>query len=91
MTPTAVPPSTSATGGTNALCDNPAAGFIVPSNVNMTGISIVDSAIGVTQKTNNKHTLKGQDTNNFAPRIGLAYSFNDKLVLRGGYGLFYDR
>ncbi len=84
-------PCFAATGGSNALCDNPTAGFIVPSNVNMTGISIVDSAIGVTQKANNKHTLKGQDTNNFAPRIGFAYSFNNKLVVRGGYGLFYDR
>ncbi len=84
-------PCFAATGGTNALCDNPTAGFIVPSNVNMTGISIVDSAIGATQKTNNNHTLKKQDTNNFAPRVGFAYSFNDKLVLRGGYGLFYDR
>ncbi len=77
--------------GTNALCDNPTAGFIVPSNVNTTGISIVDSAIGATQKVGNKHTLNGQDYNNIAPRIGLAYSVNDKFVLRGGYGLFYDR
>lgn len=79
------------TSGTNALCDNPTAGFIVPSNVNMTGISIVDTAIGATQKVGNKHTLNGQDYNNFAPRVGLAYSVNDKLVFRGGYGLFYDR
>jgi Carboxypeptidase regulatory-like domain/TonB dependent receptor len=26
---------------------------------------------------------------NFAPRIGFAYNFNDKLVLRGSYGIFY--
>ena len=34
-----------------------------------------------------------RDTNNFAPRIGLAYSIGDHhpLVLRGGYGLFYTR
>jgi trimeric autotransporter adhesin len=25
----------------------------------------------------------------FAPRVGLAYKFNDKVVLRGGYGIFY--
>jgi hypothetical protein len=30
-------------------------------------------------------------TKDFAPRIGLAYSLNDKTVLRGGYGLFYAR
>jgi hypothetical protein len=26
---------------------------------------------------------------NFAPRIGIAYSFNDKTVIRGGFGVFY--
>ena len=84
-------PCFAATGGSNALCDNPTPGFIVPNNVNMTGVSIVDSAIGVTQTTNNKHTLNGLDTNNIAPRIGFAYSVNDKFVIRGGYGMFYDR
>lgn len=79
------------TSGTNALCDNPTPGFLVPSNVTSTGVQIVDTAIGVTQVANNKHTLKGQDLNNFAPRVGVAYSVNDKLVFRGGYGLFYDR
>jgi hypothetical protein len=29
------------------------------------------------------------DRNNFQPRAGLAYSLNDKTVLRGGYGLYY--
>lgn len=78
-------------GGTNALCDDLRPGFIVPENVNTTGLAGVDSAIGVTRKVGNKHTLNGQDKNNFAPRIGAAYKVNDKLVLRGGYGLFYDR
>ena len=79
------------TGGTNALCDNPTAGFIVPKNVNQTGVAIVDGAISATQIVDNNHTLNGQDYNNFAPRFGAAYKVNDKLVLRGGYGLFYDR
>ena len=26
----------------------------------------------------------------FAPRFGMAYRFNDKTVLRGGYGIFFD-
>ncbi len=84
-------PCFATSGGTNALCDNPTGGFIVPSNVNNTGITIVDSAIAATQKVANKHTLNGQDKNNFAPRVGVAYSVNDKLVLRGGWGIFYDR
>lgn len=31
------------------------------------------------------------DTNNLAPRLGLSYAFNDKSVVRGGYGIFYNR
>ncbi len=33
--------------------------------------------------------LINPDLNNFAPRVGLAYQINDKLVFRGGYGIFY--
>jgi len=84
-------PCFTATGGSNTLCDDPSPGFIVPSNVASTNVAIVDSAISVTARTNNKHTLKGQDTNNLAPRIGLAFAATNKLVFRGGYGMFYDR
>ena len=31
------------------------------------------------------------DYNNFAPRFGFSYAFDDKSVLRGGYGIFYGR
>jgi len=33
--------------------------------------------------------LARTDKNNFAPRIGFAWSLNDKMVVRGGYGIFY--
>jgi len=33
--------------------------------------------------------LINPDRNNFAPRLGLAYSLNDKTVLRGGWGVSY--
>ncbi|MFL6333423.1 MAG: carboxypeptidase regulatory-like domain-containing protein [Pyrinomonadaceae bacterium] len=29
------------------------------------------------------------DRNNFQPRVGVAYQWNEKTVIRGGYGLFY--
>jgi hypothetical protein len=29
------------------------------------------------------------DTNNFGPRIGFAYSLTDRTVVRGGYGVYY--
>jgi hypothetical protein len=32
----------------------------------------------------------GQDTNNLAPRIGLAYKLNEKTVLRTAIGLYYN-
>jgi hypothetical protein len=31
------------------------------------------------------------DYNNFQPRLGLAWTVNGKLVLRAGYGVYYDR
>jgi hypothetical protein len=33
--------------------------------------------------------LVNKDLNNFAPRVGLAYQFLPKTVLRAGYGIFY--
>jgi hypothetical protein len=30
------------------------------------------------------------DKNNFAPRVGFSYQANDRVVLRGGYGVFYQ-
>jgi hypothetical protein len=70
-----------------------AGGFIVPSNVAATGISNIDTAVGVTSKANTSHTLNGQDLNNFQPRIGFAWQpFNlQRTVIRGGYGVFFDR
>lgn len=31
------------------------------------------------------------DKNNFAPRLGFSYAFDERSVLRGGYGIFYGR
>ncbi len=35
--------------------------------------------------------FRPSDKNNFAPRIGASYAFNEKTVLRGGYGIYYGR
>lgn len=36
-------------------------------------------------------TTAVRDNNNIAPRIGFSYAFNEKTVVRGGYGIFYAR
>ncbi len=35
--------------------------------------------------------FRPSDKNNIAPRIGLSYAFNDKTVIRGGFGIYYAR
>jgi outer membrane receptor protein involved in Fe transport len=32
-----------------------------------------------------------KDKNNLAPRLGFSYAFDEKTVIRGGYGIFYGR
>ena len=70
---------------------NPINAIIVPSNIQNTPFSAVNAGIAAVTKVDTKHTLNGQDLNNFAPRLGFAYTVSDKHVVRGGYGLFYDR
>lgn len=31
------------------------------------------------------------DKNNFAPRVGVVYKLDDRTILRGGYGVFYNQ
>ena len=80
-------------GGPLSVCDSPAPGFLVPDNARATGLANVDGAVAVTARAGNNHTLRGQDTNNFAPRAGFAYApfRSNRVVVRGGFGLFYDR
>jgi hypothetical protein len=51
---------------------------------------------GLTNFVNGRKTLYDADRNNFAPRIGIAYSpnlfgKNRTSVFRAGYGIFYDQ
>ncbi|MGH9942570.1 MAG: TonB-dependent receptor domain-containing protein, partial [Pyrinomonadaceae bacterium] len=72
--------------------ENPLSGFVVPNNARPTGFAALDDALAVTARADNNSTIN-PDRNNFAPRIGFAYSplESNKMVVRGGYGVFFDR
>jgi hypothetical protein len=43
----------------------------------------------ITVRYTNNNSLVNSQYMNFAPRFGFAYSATDKIVVRGGYGIFY--
>jgi hypothetical protein len=62
---------------------------------NFTATNPISSAVGFTVpgelvfNSGNNRGLYNTSYTNFAPRIGAAYQWRDKLVLRAGYGLFF--
>ncbi|HEX9928056.1 MAG TPA: carboxypeptidase regulatory-like domain-containing protein [Pyrinomonadaceae bacterium] len=62
----------------NAITLDPAVAALNPGIKNLTGV--LNFPEGAQTETN---------FNRFAPRIGFAYSINDKTTLRGGFGLFF--
>ena len=49
------------------------------------------SGVDLTQPNYPQTGVIPSDNHNFAPRLSLSYSINDKTVVRAGYGLFYAR
>src|SRR2546423_4621977 len=61
---------------------------LVPNFTAANGGSIVTAA-GNASGWENRALIK-PDKNDFAPRVGFAYQFTQKMVVRGGYGVFYQ-
>jgi hypothetical protein len=59
---------------------NPSAFPVTPANFNVVG--------GVRYASDSNRELWDADKNTWQPRLGLAYSANDKTVLRAGFGIF---
>lgn len=63
--------------------------FDAPSPYTVPGVDLKGGVLfaGV---DGNPRTAGNLDKNNFGPRFGFAYSYNDKTVVRGGYGIFFS-
>jgi hypothetical protein len=66
-------------------------GWVVPANFSVSTWGTPPS--GVQTLSHDISTQNGTPLTNFAPRLGFAYqpTGNNKLVVRGGAGFFYDR
>jgi hypothetical protein len=65
--------------------------FVVPSQKTLDYIDPRFTAYGVVtaDKVGASRALVNTDYHDIAPRVGVAFRVTDKMVLRGGYGMFY--
>jgi hypothetical protein len=74
--------------------------YIIPPGPNsgnlstdpVNGFTTLLTKDGITLDVTNKYGagLGNSQNTNFAPRVGFAYQVNPKLVVRGGFGMFYN-
>ncbi|HEX4003072.1 MAG TPA: carboxypeptidase-like regulatory domain-containing protein [Candidatus Acidoferrales bacterium] len=68
------------------------AGFVVPNNVDPAAGLTGPCGVSGVKKTGTNTLFSGSPLDNFMPRLGVAWQpFGNKLVVRAGYGWFYDR
>lgn len=61
---------------------------VINPEVNRLGALVSPSGQGVLQAEN--EAIAPQDFSAISPRLGFAYSLNDRTVVRGGYGIYYN-
>ena len=85
------------TGGRNTGLDMSLANPTPPAGGTLAGYLVSENfpasvPAGVTQ-LDNRFGIRGEGQNNLGPRIGFAWKLpsTDRMVLRGGYGVYYTR
>ncbi len=56
-----------------------------------TNFDVVTGKMLIAGFNTDSNTGVNRDPNNFAPRLGFAYRLREGTILRGGYGLFYNK
>jgi hypothetical protein len=75
----------------DSFCTDPSYSYLSSADGRcLVATSAQRAALGFTDRT--RRTLIFTDKRNFAPRFGLTWrpTSSDKLIVRGGYGIFYD-
>ncbi len=58
--------------------------------INPPGLAQPQGGLVFANRNGTPRTNKDADNNNFAPRIGFAYQATSRIVLRSGFGIFYN-
>ena len=75
----------------DSFCTDPSYSYLTSASGHcLVATSAQRAALGFTDRT--RRTLIFPDKRDFAPRFGLSWrpTSSDKLIVRGGYGIFYD-
>ncbi|MCL5743476.1 MAG: TonB-dependent receptor [Acidobacteria bacterium] len=64
--------------------------FNAPLPVQAPGLPPLTGGLQFVGRDGTARGVKNPDDNNFAPRLGMAYKVTDRLVMRSGFGIFYN-